>query len=215
MPESALTPIASPPVIRQTTHQVLQHPDYDLQSLEGMRIAWDWLADLLQPIFNFLDGLYGLSPVLFYAFVTVLVLVLAALVAHIVYSFKTAMRRKTQAAHYLEAEDAAGTRPETWEHRAQLALDAGEYLEAVRFILTATLLRLEQSRKGKLRRGATNREYLRRYQASPAYAPLSQIVEITDSRWYGGADCTRADVETCLHAHQQVQASLATGQAHV
>lgn len=124
------------------------------------------------------------------------------------------MKRRRPGVHYMEAEDASASLPETWEKRANEALESGDYLDAVRSILTATLLRLEQARMGKLRRGATNREYLRRYRTSPVFLPLREIVEITDSRWYGGVDCTRADVEACLEAHQQVRASLVSGDAH-
>lgn len=207
-------PVAEAELIRQTAHEVLQNPDYEMHSLEGLSVALEWLLDLLRPLIDFFDGLYGFSPILYYCFIALLFVVLAALIVHIVYSFKQAMKRRSRSSHHLETGNALMTLPGTWEKRAQDALDSDNYLEAVRFILTATLLRLEQARKGKLRRGATNREYLQRYRMSQVFAPLSEIVDITDSRWYGGIACTRADVEACLAAHQQVRATLDKGDVY-
>ncbi len=208
-----LTPVADADAIRETAKQVLADPDYKLRSTETFRRVWEWLLDLLRPILDFFDALYDFSPFLFFVMVAVLLIVVVALVVHIIYSFRVAMQRRGRASLYAELDETKGAKPETWEQRAQQAFEAGDYLHAIRFILHASLLRLEQARKSNLRRGATNREYLRRFQKTAAFEPLAEMVEITDSRWFGGIDCSRSDVETCFRAHQQIQSTISGGGA--
>lgn len=206
-----MAPIADAETIRETARKVLQDSDYKMESTETFGRVIEWLLDLLKPVELFFDALYDFSPFLFFLLVAVLLVIVAALVVHIFYSFRAAMQRRARASLYSELDEAIVTRPETWEQRAQQAFEAQEYLHAIRFILHATLLRLEKSRKSNLRRCATNREYLRRFHKTAAFEPLSRMVEITDSRWFGGADCTRTDVEECFQAHQQIQAMISAG----
>lgn len=198
-------------MIRETASQVLQDADYKLESTETFGRVIEWLQDLLRPIEDFFDALYDFSPFLFFLMVAVLLVIVAGLLVHIFYSFRLAMQRRARASIYAEFDEAKLTTPETWEQRAQQALEDHEHLLATRFILHATLLRLEKARKSNLRKGATNREYLRRFQKTAAFEPLSRMVEITDSRWFGGVDCSRADVEACFQAHQQIQSVLSAG----
>lgn len=186
--------------IRQTAIEVLQRPDYDLESVENYGKFIDWLWDLLRPIFDFFDALYDWSPIVFGIMIFVLLALLVAIVWHIVYSLRTAMRRRKAPGDYDVADEVTEALPETWESRANAAYGEQNYLMAVRYLLHAGLLRLEAGRKGHLRRGATNREYLRRYRNTAVYDPLALMVEITDSRWFGGIPCTQQDAEQCMQA---------------
>ena len=94
--------------------------------------------------------------------------------------------------------------PETWERRAQEAFMNQEYIAAVRYLFRACLLRLERANKHRIRRGATNREYLRRYRETAAFEPLSRFVEVIDTKWYGGGSCVLEDYQDCAQAHSTI-----------
>ncbi len=209
----SVQPVAEAEVIRETTHEILQNPEYKLTSLEGFANLRDKLfgllekiAEWLEPVGRFFDALYHSSPVIYYLVLAGLFLLLFALVYHIIWSFRAAAQKRARAALYTATDIDELKHPTLWERRAKDAMDSGDYLFAIRFILTASLIRLENARKGRFRKAATNREYLMRYRHSPVFAPLSEMVEITDSRWYGQVPCTREDVESCLRAYQQIQA---------
>lgn len=210
---SSVQPVAEAETIRKTTYEILQNPEYQLTSLEGFAHIRDKLisvleriAEWLEPVGRFFDALYNNSPVVYYLVLAGLFLLLFGLMYHILWSFRAAARKRARAALYATVEIDELKHPGIWETRAKEALDSGNYLFAIRFILTASLIRLEIARKGRFRKAATNREYLIRYRHSPVFAPLSELVEITDSRWYGTVPATREDVESCFQAYDKIQA---------
>ncbi len=203
--------MADADAIRKLASDVLLQPDYKLQSTENFARLVEWFFDLFRALFKMFDALYDFSPYVFYALVAVLVLIAGGLIFHIAYSLRTAMRGRRALKAYEEQGGAAEALPDTWARRARDAFAADDYLPAIRFLLHASLLRLELARKATFRRGATNREYLRRYKNTGAYPPLAELVEITDSRWFGGIDCSRGDVEACFQAHQQIEQLVSEG----
>lgn len=210
----ATDPVADPEVIRQTAAEVLQGDDYRTTTPANFDAFWKLLNGILEYFIGLLEALYDLSPFLYYAFTTFLVILLIGLIWHIGYSLKTAMSKRRRPEEYDMAESADENTPEAWENRARQAYGEHDYLSAVRYLLFAGLLRLELARKGHVRRGATNREYLRRYRNTAAYEPLAMLVEITDSRWYGGITCTADDVEQCLDALRHLERAVQSGGNH-
>ncbi len=200
----AQTPVGDADAIRRLAADVLQQSDYKMHSTENFARIIKWFLDILRAFFKMFDALYDFSPFVFFWIVAVMVLIVVALIVHIVYSLKTAMRGRRALQAYQENNVMADTLPESWDRRAWDAFAVEDYLPAIRFLLHASLLRLELARKATFRRGATNREYLRRYKNTGAYPHLAELVDITDSRWFGGVDCSRSDVEACFMAHQQI-----------
>lgn len=207
-PVSELFQVPPPEVIRRTAEEVIRRPDYDLTASSGdygslIERMLKLLRKLLRPFTEAFDALHAASPFLAWLLFVVLLLVLVALVVHIAYTFKTALQGRRALARPPEVEDRAATLPATWEEKARAAAAEGDYLGAIRHLFRACLLRLEAARKGTFRRGATNREYLRRFAETAAVEPLRLFVDTID-RWYGGGRSSREDYELCVEAHSAV-----------
>ncbi len=79
-------------------------------------------------------------------------------------------------------------------------------MDAVRAVLKASLLRLETLRgKNALQPYLTDREYLQVFRESRIHEALSLIVEVMDSRWYGGVACSREDFAACEDAYARIR----------
>ncbi|MHC4504390.1 MAG: DUF4129 domain-containing protein [Planctomycetota bacterium] len=201
--------IPSPDVIRRTAEEVIQRPDYNLDAvyrdytplIERIVKA---IATFLRPFRRAFEALYLASPLLAWLFIVALLFIAVALIVHIAYTFGLALQGRRRARGSLELEDETAARPELWEGKAGEAAALGDFIRAVRCLFRACLLRLEAARGGNFRRGATNREYLRRFGDTAASEPLHLFVETIDTKWYGGGTSTRDDYERCLGAHSAV-----------
>lgn len=203
MPEAMLPP--EPELIRQTAAQVLAEGDYALSLYEPpyydyVRSLADFFERLLRPISRFLGELHNLSPVAYYLVIIIMALALLLLLAHAYYSLRTAVARRKFAA-YVPVADTSRKEPAYWESLAQQAAGNGDFITALRRLFMAGLLRLEG---GKLRKAATNREYLRRYRQSKARQPLEAFVRLIDYKWYGGRECLREDWEEGQNAYRAI-----------
>lgn len=220
MPEALPPP--EPELIRQTAAQVLAEGDYILTLYEPpyfeyVRSLADFFERLLRPLSRFLDELYNISSVAYYIVIIIMVLALILLLAHAYYSLRTAIARR-KFVQYVPVSDLSGKEPAYWENLAQKAAGEGDFITALRRLFMAGLLRLEG---GKLRKAATNREYLRRYRQSKARQPLETFVRLIDYKWYGGRECLREDWEEGQGAYRTIcglqapapaaQAATATG----
>lgn len=206
--DSTGTPLALPDSeqIRQTAQEVLSRPYYRLDEEPfdavsfWMRIA-EFFADVFGPIYRWMDGLFDISPILGWSVIGLLVALLLALVVHIIFTFSQAMRAGRRDYALSEAKSRASSDPKYWEELSLAAAKEQDFIRAVRFLFRACLMRLEQAQGRALPRGGTNREYLRRYQNTPAHEPLGRFVAIIDTRWYGGGGCTEEDLRECQSAH--------------
>jgi len=201
--------IPPPGVIRRTAQEVIQRPDYNLDAVHRdytslIERILKAIADLLRPFQDAFRALYVASPFLAWAVFGSLLLIAVALIVHIAYTFRLALQGRRHARGTLELEDEAAARPDVWEGKAGEAAALGDFISAVRCLFRACLLRLEAARGGNLKRGATNREYLRRFGDTAASEPLHLFVETIDTKWYGGGTSTRDDYERCIGAHSAV-----------
>jgi hypothetical protein len=214
-----------PETIRRTAEEVLQRPYFKLEpasynlSLYQRILGFfarilGFLARLFRPIGSAFAALYAVSPFLAWLFVIVLLLVAAALIVHIVYSFKKALEKRKEMQDFSVLEEKSVDEPEGWEERAREAAGNADYISALRFLFRASLLRLERARERPFKRAATNREYLRRFRETPAYDPLSFFVDMIDVKWYGGGECTEEHYEQGTHAHVLIR-NLERELAHV
>lgn len=207
-------PVPQPDQIRQTASDVLKRPYYRLDEDTRLAELWEqireWFRRLLDPLGSFLDSVYATSPALYYVIIGAMLLLVLGLMFHITWSVFQAIKRRQRTSSYVAQDDSRKHQPEYWEEQAQLAVAGEDYLLASRYLLHATLLRLEQRRKGTLKRAATHREYLRRFRATPVYDALREMVETVESRWFGGVPCTSADYQRCREAHAAVLYSLGT-----
>ncbi len=206
-PESSSLPEAAR--IREIAEEVIHRPDYEL---EPVVYDFSWLEEIvrslgriLRPVGDAFSALSGISPVLAWTITILLTLILIALVAHIVYTFRVALRARRPSAATLTNAAETGDAPEAWERRARKAAAGGDYIGALRALLRASLVRLEATRSRRMQRAATNREYVRRFARTPAVEPLRLLVELIDWKWYGQGVCTESDYQAGEAAHQQLR----------
>ena len=190
--------------IREKARDVLSRADYRLDEGLGQESQALWmtvLTWLLKPFIWLFESLHGLPMPLRVLVVILLVVILVALIIHMVWSILVAIRgKKPDGLNRLKSR----TRqidPREVERAAERAAADGRYLEAVRQLFRAVLLRIEQAEAKKLRLGITNRELLRRYQKSSIVDPLSSLIDIVDRKWYGKEDCGPGDYEVCRSKH--------------
>jgi hypothetical protein len=202
-----------PDAIRRTAEEILARSYFDLDTgeidLTFLRRIAAWFEELLAPFNTFFQGLYATSPVLALLLIAGLFVIVVLLVWHIAYTFKLALRRRDGSGPVDLSEDAPDD-PAAWEREAAAAAGRGEYVTALRALLRAALLRLEAAAERRLRPAVTNREYLRRFRATPAHEPLAALVGLVDAKWYGSSPCTGEDYREGENAHRQLLAFLDT-----
>lgn len=198
--------------IRRTAQAVLENGDYRLESgSESSTVADSLLIKALQwllSLFQALADALSFLGVLRYPAAAVLVLVAAWLIYRIVRSFSRRVQGDQTGPELPRTRAVRVSDPEEFEALATAARGEGRFVEAVRWLLHAALARLERAEKRKPRPGATNREVLRRYRATPLGEPLQMLVDTVDVHWYGDRPADEADFERCHDSYQQFHAAL-------
>lgn len=194
--------------IRRKAAEVVARPEFELESgasRESLNLWLQIIRWVLKPLRWFFDALDGLPDPLRWVIVIGLTLLLAALCIHIIWSFIGAVRGGPPI-RLRRAGPERTASPEELEAAADARASEGDLIGAIRCLFRACLLRLERSEEKPFRRGVTNREILRRYRSSPLFEPLSRIVELIDTRWYGLDPCLDSDLESCRAEHARVRA---------
>ena len=211
-----MTAVPSADEVRKKTAEVLARREFQMHLGEqDPRPPWWWdiLLDflrLLEWMFRWLDGL---PDVLRWSIVLFLSLSLLAIVGHIIYSLVIWIRgvQRPTAAVALPGHKVLSVAE--LERRALALAEQGDWLGAIRGLFQASLARLAQHDERPLRKGSTNHEILRRYRKSPLHEPLSRIVELIDTRWYGGVPCADSDFVQCQGDYAAVRSYL-EGRVH-
>lgn len=194
--------------IRHTANDVVSRPYYDLGSgspraddASFVLKFFEWLAKPFQWLF---DHMEGLPDFLRWIIVILSVVLCIALIAHIIYSFVTAIRGPIARRGRVYQPGGKEIDPADLEQQAERARAAGDYIGGVRLLFRAALRRIELVEKKKLRPGITNRELVRRYRTSPLASPLTRFVETIDLKWYGNIPCEQADYAACESEHVRI-----------
>jgi hypothetical protein len=197
-----------PDAIRRTAEEVVSRPYYDLEGAtqrDTSPIFLELLRTILKPFEWLYHSMEGVPDFVRWIIVVLAFLLLVALVAHIIYSFVSAIRgpvaRRGRAYTTAQVE----LDPSALEQEAERAGKGGDYIGAIRLLFRAALRRIEVAEKRKLRPGFTNRELLRRYQSTPLFASLERFVETIDQKWYGGGTCVEEDLVTCRGEHARIR----------
>jgi len=199
--EPRLVPLPAPETIQRTAEEVLKRPDYQLEgSAYDMTPLVRQVHRAISSVLDFFRHLHDLSPILYWLVLLFLLLLLAALITHIVLTFRAALRPRPPSAPRGPAGEADET-PEDWERQGRAAAQSGAYLAALRFLFRAGVLRLSRARGKAIARGATNGEILRLYRGTAAHGPLAELIGILHAKWYGGGVCEPGDYETGARAH--------------
>jgi hypothetical protein len=160
-----------------------------------------WLGDLFRWL---ADSLSFLPDTWRYPAAAFLVLVLIVVIIRMMLG----LRRATQLPSRVRGLRTRQRRMQSPEELEQLALkerDREHWIEAIRLLFRACLLRLEKLEKRTMRPGATNGDLLRRYRRSTVYAPLKTMVDTIDQKWYGDRPTLEADFDQCQAAHRELR----------
>lgn len=198
-------------VIRQTAAEVVARPDYELdqgldensRSLLMMLLSW-----VMKPFIWLFQTMGGLPTAVKVLVIAILVVVLVALIAHIVYSIISAIKGTKRIRNGSLAVRERPLNPVDLEESAKAAAGQGHYVEAIRMLFKAALVRIEQAEKKKFRAGITNREILKRYRKSSLADPLGRIIHLVDRKWYGDEPCGQTDFDICISEHQSICLSI-------
>jgi len=207
---------ADPPTaeaIRRMAETVLQRDEYQLDAGTEVPSLGDsllmsalrWLASVFVAL---AESLAFLPGSLRYPAAALLVV----LAGWLIYRIVRGLSRRVQATGpetELRDRSIRAADPEEFEALADQDRQHGRFVEAVRWLLRAALLRLERTEKRKPRPGTTNRELLRRYRSTPLAVPLQTLVDSVDLHWYGDRPADAAEFERCHASYRALSAALA------
>jgi hypothetical protein len=206
---------ATSDAIRRKATEVVSRAEYQLDeglSEESQTLWLMLLRTLLRPFVWLSDVMGGLPAFMQVMVIILLLIVVLALMTHIIWSIVAAARGKTRGHQTAGAGTVRESDPKGLEAAAERAATEGYYLEGIRLLFRASLIRIERAQKRKLRVGITNRELLRRYRNSSLAEPLARLIDIIDRKWFGDEDCHAVDFESCLN--DQLTIRQLTGAAH-
>jgi hypothetical protein len=210
-------PLPDPQVVRQTARDVLARPEYQLDPptdfgdvIAEFVAAMRRFRDLIQRWFGWL---YDMSPVLAVLVVVAMIVSVGLLLGHIGWTLVAVARGDRRGLVALADLSRRKVDPAELAREADDAGARGNYILAVRLLYRACLARLEQTEDKPFRPGATNREHLNRYRATPLHEWLARLVTIIDLKWYGSEPCLASDFAECRDAYERITL-LARGRAH-
>lgn len=194
--------------IRRTAAEVLQRADYELAG-DGLSAAGDSL--LIRVLRWLLDGFAGLADTLSflgvfrYPVAALLCVTLVVLIYRLIRTLAGTARRPGQPVDERRERGSRASQPEELEALADAAHRDGQLVEGIRWLLRASMLRIEQAEKRRPRPGTTNRELVRRYRATPLQAPLQTLVDTIDLHWYGDRPAAADDYERCASSYRALR----------
>jgi len=195
-------PSPQPDDVRRTTREVFQRPEF---RESGQRDSGSWILRQIAAFFRWLGGLYDGSRGLFWLILIGCIVLLAAMIALIVFQVRTAFavggrRRRVDA-------DRAGRLMQSGQCRA--AADeraaAGDFTEAVRYLFLALVYRFDECGRISFHKEYTNREYLD-LMSDSVRNELRLLVDVLDDHWYGQRPSRRQQYETCLAVYDRLAA---------
>ncbi|TVM19853.1 hypothetical protein DPQ33_01065 [Oceanidesulfovibrio indonesiensis] len=210
----------TPESARQLAEEVLAREHYELERHVVENALLEWLGDMLDPVARFLSkaigglirffgNIHDANPVLYWLILVSLSLLLVALLAHIVLTFRQALRERQRTGALTWAE-AAEEGPDLLEKRARGAAQSEDYFLALSLLFQAGVLRLEMREDRPFQPAYTNREYLRRYETDPAHAPLARLAALLE-HWYAGEPIGRKEYEDGADVYTSLRTLAASG----
>lgn len=158
------------------------------------RALGDWFGELATE-----------HPLLGIAFMLGIVLVLALLIWHIVWTVRGVLRESSRMAAGDVAEE---PEPDSLQHlaRAGALAGGGQHVDAIRELFLAAVLHLDEAELAPYSRSDTNREYLRRLRRMhpQSEAPVARIAELVELHWYGMQPAGGDDYERARGAAEEV-----------
>jgi hypothetical protein len=168
--------------------EILARPEFQWQQGQAIEIP-NWLANLYDRFFNFLERMLFRTGTLVYQGRTLLMIAAALLfIFSLVYISRNLSRslvREAQLAAESSESDELLTSKGAFKRAETLSMQ-GDYRNAIRYLYLSSLLVLDEQRLLRYDRSRTNREYLQSISSKPALAnPLRKVIEVFDRVWYG------------------------------
>jgi hypothetical protein len=167
---------------------------------------WRWLKEAVRrPL---LAGIQQERPILYWAIVVGLVLLLLVILLHFALTLRAALRGGGGPATDGSLDGpSAILRPSDLLSRAERSAAAGHYREAIRLLYLALLSRLDQQGLINYDHTKTNWEYLRTTRSIVTlHRPFLQLTAIFDRKWYGFEPAALADYGECRRLWDQAAA---------
>ncbi len=208
--------VSAPPSagqIKDTVRELVAEGPYYLEGHHHFQPVWmqriqAWILDLLDRFLSVVERIAPAGTLGFYLLIIALIAILCALMAHIIYTLYLAMRPPTHAQTARNGENGAGFDHKPIVEEARELAARGVYGDATRVLFRAALTLLEAKRGGRIRKGLTNREYLRTFRSDWVVNSLKPFVEVLDRKWYRSEPFQPEDFQRCEAALQGLEQAL-------
>jgi hypothetical protein len=214
---------------------IRDYPWYDPKT-DGVRpievsepwyLKWKWLLDRLEDVFTFRGGGIGSAGWVQWLAWLLIAVTLIVLVYLMVRVFLMRERGKSKSAAGREPSDAAeekrrvealppaaARRPSDLLGEARRCYERGDYGQAVVYLFSHQLVRLDKSQLIRLARGKTNRQYLRELgRRMPLRRLLEQTMVAFEDVFFGNYAINRARFESVWSRLGEFEALVAEGAA--
>jgi hypothetical protein len=188
--------------IRRQLEEVYGRPEF---SPNVQQTLFARVVEQLLRFLAWLGGLYATAPVLYWLLLTLCTVLLLALIAHILWTVRSAffVSRGHRRAHEQAAKRARVSRT-FWEEALRCA-GAGDFTEAIRFLFLSMVYRYDESGRVSFPRAYTNREYLALFHDRPAVqSDLAVFVDALDDHWYGQRPAAEPQYARCLLLYENL-----------
>jgi hypothetical protein len=189
--------------VRELAQKILARPEYANARPSSSET---WLVSMLHRLFDRLGSLGGLrvsAPALYWLIIGGLFIVLAIMVAHIVWTISAALRAPEPA-----ASSASGPRLRDHAAEAELLAASGSYLDAAHSLMIASFRTLAERSVIELRPDRSNRWIRRALRDSKLNENLvreiDRLVARTERHWFGDRENSPAIYSDWKSAFEQV-----------
>ena len=208
--------VSAPPSagqIKDTVRELVAEGPYYLEGHHHFQPIWmqriqAWILDLIDQFLSLVERIAPAGTWGFYFVVTALIAILCALMAHLIYTMYLAMRPQTDAATSGNNGNGAGFDHKPIVEQARGLATRGLYGDATRVLFRAALTLLEAKRGGRIRKGLTNREYLRTFRSDWVVNSLKPFVEVLDRKWYRSEPFQPEEFQRCEAALESLEQAL-------
>lgn len=182
---------------RDLLAEILRRPEFT----EAGRGLLHRLADTINAVLGGLFSGSGIIAIILISFLAVAVFL--GLLLWIARRFRPSLEGEGR----LPAGAAGRHSPGSALASSRDAAEKGSYKEALRLLLLALLLRLDEEGALDYHYSRTNGEYLRQLRESgyPAWSPAAELFFLYERIWYGRAECRRKDYDRGLQLYNRLR----------
>jgi hypothetical protein len=168
--------------VRELVREILSQPPFDLWNRTELEV-WTRLVAWFRNFVDWIDFVYVSAPILYWSILVGLLLVLAALVGHIVWSVRVAL----QAPEPDVLPETGPARP-AWANEARALASEERFLEASHLLALGSVQSLIDGGHIDLSRSDANRALKQKIRAASLPEPLTReflrLLDDFEARWF-------------------------------